>query len=193
MIKKIALGLVAVVVLFVGFVATRPANYRVTRTVTVTAPPDVVRAQIVDFKKWRAWSPWDKLDPKQTSTYGGPETGKDATYAWSGNDDVGEGNMKILGVTPERVDVDLNFIRPFKSHSTVDFTLKATGAATEVTWGMDGTNDFMGKLFCVFVDMDQMLGKDFMEGLTALKKVSEEEATKAAAPPPAAPAAEPVK
>ncbi|MEW5850616.1 MAG: SRPBCC family protein [Myxococcota bacterium] len=188
MVKKILIGLVALVGVFVVVVAMQPADYRVERSLAMAAPPDVVMAQIEDFKRWDAWSPWAKIDPNQKVTFGGPDKGKDATYAWSGNDEVGEGNMKITAVKPgERVDIDLNFIRPFPSSSTVDFVLKPEANGTLVTWGMNGKNDFMGKAFCLFVDMDKMLGNDFTKGLTQLKTAAEAEAAKAqAAPPPAA-------
>lgn len=73
MIKKILLGLVIVVVVlvvvFLCIVALQPAHYRVERSATINAPATVVFAQVNDFHKWEAWSPWAKLDPamKQTS------------------------------------------------------------------------------------------------------------------------------
>jgi hypothetical protein len=54
---------------------------------------------------------------------------------------------------------------------------------------MSGENDFVGKLFAVFMDMDKMVGPDFEKGLGALKA----QAAAAPAPPPApeAPPAQP--
>jgi hypothetical protein len=46
---------------------------------------------------------------------------------------------------------------------------------------MDGNNNFMGKLFGLFMDMDSMLGKDFEAGLAGLKSVAEADAQKRAA------------
>jgi len=47
----------------VVFIAMRPADFRVARSATVTDPPVTVFAQVSDFHKWEAWSPWAKLDP----------------------------------------------------------------------------------------------------------------------------------
>ena len=67
MIKKILIGLVAIVALFAVIVALQPSDFRVTRSAPVAAPPSVVFAQVNDFHKWEAWSPWAKLDPAAKS------------------------------------------------------------------------------------------------------------------------------
>jgi hypothetical protein len=46
---------------------------------------------------------------------------------------------------------------------------------------MTGSNGLMGKLFGVFVNMDQLVGRDFETGLANLKAVSERSASAAAA------------
>jgi hypothetical protein len=38
---------------------------------------------------------------------------------------------------------------------------------------MDGENNFMFKAMGLFMDMDEMIGKDFEEGLGNLKRVAE--------------------
>ncbi len=69
MIKKILLGLVIIVVLLLVVIALQSSTYHVERAATMNAPAPVVFAQVNDFHKWNAWSPWAKLDPamKQTS------------------------------------------------------------------------------------------------------------------------------
>ena len=44
--------------------------------------------------------------------------------------------------------------------------------STEVTWSMDGQNDFMAKLVGVFLDFDAMIGADFEKGLENLGSVA---------------------
>ena len=50
---------------------------------------------------------------------------------------------------------------------------------------MEGHNDFLGKAFSLFVDMDKMIGSDFEKGLSQLKAVAEADASS----PPATAAA----
>jgi len=63
MLKKILTALAAIVVIFVIVVALQPADFRVERTTTIAAPQAELFAQVNDFHKWDAWSPWAKLDP----------------------------------------------------------------------------------------------------------------------------------
>jgi hypothetical protein len=56
---------------------------------------------------------------------------------------------------------------------------------------MEGKNNFISKAAGVFMNMDQMIGKDFEKGLAKLKAIAEEEAKKAVIPPPIADPAAP--
>jgi hypothetical protein len=85
--------------------------------------------------------------------------------------------MTILETRPgEMVRIRLEFIKPFASTNSTAFTFAAKGSATETTWTMEGHNDFAGKAFSVFMNMDKMIGNDFEKGLAQLKAVAEAEA-----------------
>ena len=175
---------VLVVVALLIVVQTRPDRFHVERSTTINAPGETVFAQVNDFHKWAAWSPWEKLDPQMHKTFTGPESGVGAFYGWSGNSKAGEGSMKITGSTPSsQVVIDLQFLEPFKSASVTTFTLAPEGAGTKLTWSMDGTNNLMSKAMSLVTSMDKMVGPDFERGLASLKSVAER------APAAAAPAA----
>ncbi len=180
MLKKILIGLVVVVGGFFGFAATRPGTYRVERALKIEAPAAVVFAQLDDMKAWAAWSPWDKLDPQMKKTFDGPAKGVGAGYAWQGNDKVGKGKMAVTdSQAPTQIKYRLEFIEPFAAVATTGFALAPDGdKAVGVTWSMAGTNDLMGKVFGIFMDMDKTIGADFEKGLLGLKDVSETEAAK---------------
>jgi hypothetical protein len=125
MIKKILIGLVIVVVLLVVFIALQSSTYLVERTATITAPAPVVFAQVNDFHKWNAWSPWAKLDPAMKQTFEGAPAGNGAVYTWTGNKEVGEGRMTIIESHPsDLVKIKLDFLRPFAATSDTVFTFK---------------------------------------------------------------------
>lgn len=175
--KRVGLGLVAVVLLFVIVVMTRPSAFRIERSATVAAPPEAVYAQVADFRAWARWSPWEGLDPALKRTYDGPAAGPGASYAWSGNDDVGEGKMTITGAEqPSNVTVRVEFIKPIEATNTAIFTLVPAPSGTRVTWAMEGENGFIGKAFGMFMDMDKMVGADFEKGLGAMKQIVESKA-----------------
>jgi len=88
---------------------------------------------------------------------------------------VGKGRMEIAESSPpSRVTLKLDFSEPFEAHNTVVFTLVPEGAATRVTWAMDGRNAFVSKLMGLFLDMDDMIGRDFEAGLANLKSLAEQ-------------------
>jgi uncharacterized protein YndB with AHSA1/START domain len=171
--KKILMVLVVLVLAAVAFVASRPNEYRVERSATLAAPPEVVFAQIDDFHNWAAWSPWEKLDPQMQKSFGGAASGAGAGYHWVGNNQVGEGRMTITESVPnDRVAIKLEFLKPWQSTSNCTFTLAPGDAGTRVTWAMEGKNNFMSKAMGVFVSMDKMIGGDFERGLATLGTVS---------------------
>jgi hypothetical protein len=174
MLTKILIGLAAVVVVLCVIVAAQPADFRVERSAIISAPPALVFAQVNDFHKWEVWSPWAKLDPNAKNTFEGPPAGTGAGFGWSGNKDVGEGRMLITESRPnELIRIKLDFIRPFKSTNTTEYTFKTEDKDTRITWAMFGKNNFMGKAFGLFVDCDKMIGADFEKGLASIKTISE--------------------
>jgi len=172
--KRILLVLAAAIVLFLGYAATRPDTFHVERSASIAAPPAAVYPHLVDFHRWLAWSPWEKLDPAMKREFGGPEGAVGATYAWEGNSDVGKGKMTLTeSEAPSRLAIRLEFLEPFASTSVARFALAPEGEGTRVTWSMDGDQNFLGKVMCIFIDMDKMVGGDFEKGLAGLKEVSE--------------------
>ncbi|MDO9457548.1 SRPBCC family protein [Nocardioides sp.] len=149
------------------------ANFRVSRSTSVAADPALVHRLVNDFHEWPAWSPWEGVDPELQRTYSGAEAGVGAHYAWSGNRKAGQGSMEITGSTPERVDVALTVLKPFRSTSVVTFELAATGAGTEVTWVMTGEQKGLAAVLGRVVSMDRLVGKDFERGLAQLKATAE--------------------
>ena len=206
MLRKVLLGLAALIIILVGIIYTRASTFRVERATRIEAPPDVVYALVSDFHAWDRWSPWAHLDPSMKVTYGGPQAGTGATMSWTGNDKVGEGNMRITESKPtQTLAMRLEFIKPMASVNRTDFTFKPDGTGTKVDWVMTGPLDFMGKGMDLFVGMDRMIGPDFEKGLASMRREAEADARKRAeaatassaqpAPTPAdpAPAAAPAK
>jgi hypothetical protein len=179
MLKKVLIGLVVVILAAVVFVSTRPSEFRLERSTTISAPADVAFGFVNDLHQWNAWSPWEKLDPAMKRTFAGPPAGVGAIYEWVGKDDVGEGRMTITESRPnDAVVIKLEFIKPFATTNQIDLTFKQAGESTNVTWAMSGSNGFMMKAMSAFMDMEKMVGPDFEKGLAQLKEASEAEAKK---------------
>lgn len=179
--KRILAAVAIVLLVAVGIVLaiamTKPDSFHVERSIEIQAPPEKVFAIVHDFRRFPAWSPYEKRDPAMQRTFSGPAAGKGAVYAWNGNGQVGEGRMEITDeAAPSRVGVQLDFKRPFEARNRVAFSTAAQGAATRMTWAMDGPMFFVSKVMSVFVDFDRMIGRDFEEGLANLKALAEKPA-----------------
>ena len=75
MLKFILIGLAAIVVLYLIVAAFQPADFRVSRSATITAPPETIFGQINNLHHWNQWSPFAKLDPNMKNTFSGPPEG----------------------------------------------------------------------------------------------------------------------
>jgi uncharacterized protein YndB with AHSA1/START domain len=174
MFNIIAIIVVVLIAVLLGFAATRPDTFRVQRATSIKAPPEKIFALINDFHSWGSWSPWEKMDPTMKRTHSGAANGNGAVYEWEGNNKVGKGRMEIMDTSPpSKVTIKLDFVKPFEGHNIAEFTLEAKGDSTNVTWAMYGPSPYIARLMGLFFNMDNMIGKDFETGLSNMKTVVE--------------------
>lgn len=150
-------------------------RFEVQRSETITASPQEIFAQVGNLQGWDNWSPWAEMDPEMNKTYTGEQGEVGSSYHWTGNRKVGEGKMTLTDVSAdERVEIDLEFIKPFKSKNVTEIVLSPEGDATQVTWRMTGPHTLMTKVMgFIGKNMDKMVGPDFEKGLTKLKQITE--------------------
>jgi len=171
MIKKITIGIGAVVglLLIVGLVL--PSKIHVERSITIAAPQGTVFSALNGLREFNKWSPWAKYDPNMTYTFSGPETGVGARMEWQSKE-MGNGSQEIIAVeNDQRITVALDFGEMGKA--TAYYALQPAAASTQVTWGFDedvGMN-LLGRYFGLV--MDSMIGKDYEKGLASLKSLLE--------------------
>jgi|SRR4029453_827384 hypothetical protein len=176
MLKTLAIIGVVVAVAIAGillYAATKPDSFRVQRVVLINAPSDKVFPLINDIKAWTAWSPYEKKDPAMKRSYGAVTVGKGATYAWEGDKNVGQGSMEMIESSPQKVVIKLDFLKPFEAHNIGEFILEPKGDSTSVTWAIYGPSPFMSKVIGTFMNIDDMIGRDFEKGLADLKAAAE--------------------
>lgn len=181
----VRIGILALIAALVGFsiyVAMLPAQFAVVRSTTIEAPPEVVFPHVNNLARWQGWSPWAKRDPDAKFTYEGPEAGVGAVALWDGNDEVGQGKMRIAkSETASALDIVLTFIEPFAGTSDVTFAFAPVDAGgekpegTKVTWTMNSEQPFMERALVTLMgmDMEAMIGADYETGLGNLKRLVE--------------------
>lgn len=161
--------LIVALAILMAVIAMRPAEFRLSRSRALFAPPEVVHPYIDDFHRWPEWSPWEKLDPAMKREISGAPAGTGSVYYWLGNKKAGEGRMTITDSRPpQSVTIRLEFLKPWTATNITQFDLSPSGAGTQVTWTMTGHNNFMVKAMGLFMDMEKMVGPDFEKGLANL-------------------------
>ena len=174
MFKVIGITVVVAAAAVLVTAAFQPSRFQVQRSVTIAAPPERIFALISDFRRWDAWSPYEKLDPAMKRRFSGAERGAGAVYQWEGNAKAGKGRMEIVSApAPSQVTIKLDFLKPFEAHNVATFALEPHGGTTSVTWAMDGPTPYVGKIIHLFVDMNRLVGQDFETGLANLKTIAE--------------------
>ena len=176
MLKTLATIGVVIVVAIAGillYAATKPDSFRVQRVVLINAPSDKVFPLINDIKAWTVWSPYEKKDPAMKRTYGAVTAGKGATYAWDGDKNVGQGSIEMIESGPRKIVIKLDFLKPFEAHNMGEFLLEPKGDSTSVTWATYGPSPYMSKVIGTFINIDDMIGRDFEKGLADLKAAAE--------------------
>lgn len=89
MLKKVLFGLATLLVVLVALIIIQPSEYRVSRTLTMTAPAQDIFAQLNDFHRWEAWHHGPSsiqqqkcrlkaLSPARAPSLHGPATAKSA-------------------------------------------------------------------------------------------------------------------
>ncbi len=148
------------------------AKYHIERSIEIDAAQSEVKSVLIDFRQWPVWSPWLVMDRNTKLTYSDSQSAVNSSYEWSG-DLTGEGGMKITSITDDLVEMDLNFVKPFKSKAQVKFDVEATGDnASKVTWHMFGSIPFPISLF-MLKSVKSGVGMDFARGLRMLKEFLE--------------------
>ena len=133
------------------------------KSIEINAPVDQVYSKISDYNYWRPWSPWLVIEPEATTDI--EEGGK--AYSWKG-ERIGSGEMKITNEdVNKRIDMDLTFLAPWKSHAKVWFTFSGENGSTKVNWYMDSSIPFF--MFWMKKMMTTLVGMDYERGLIMLK------------------------
>ena len=137
------------------------------KSIEINAPSDKVFTTISDFHHWRPWSPWLVAEPEARVDI--REDGK--YYEWEGAR-TGAGNMTVLKESQNQsIDIDLTFLKPWKSTAKVYFKCEEQDGKTKVHWLMDSSLPFF--MFWMKKSMTAFIGMDYERGLSMLKEYVE--------------------
>jgi uncharacterized protein YndB with AHSA1/START domain len=172
MIGRIASIVCVLVLAFVIFVNLRPGTFRVERSAIIKAPPEALFPYLSELKLGTKWSPYED-DPETKRIYVGTDGKPGASEDFEGKK-YGSGKVKLLEVNQNRrVVLSLSMREPIAAENLIEYQLKPAENGTEFKWIMVGHNSFVGKLFGLVVNVDKMVGDQFMTGIDNLKRLVE--------------------
>jgi effector-binding domain-containing protein/uncharacterized protein YndB with AHSA1/START domain len=171
MVRKIAIGFGALIVLLIGVAFVLPSTVHVERSAVIKASPEEVFSIVNDLTRFNEWSAWSEQDPDMKQTLDGPPTGVGAKMSWTSHK-LGNGSQMIVESEPfKHIKTKLDFGGSGPSFAT--FTLDPVEGGTRIVWALDtevGMNP-VGRYFGLV--MDSLVGKDYERGLVKLKALVE--------------------
>lgn len=176
-IKIILLAIVAISALLLIIAIFLPKDYTVSQSVIIKRPQTDVFNYVKMIDNQKYYSIWVMEDPNSLMSTKGTDGTVGYISAWdSQNKNVGKGEQEIMKINNERIDVDLRFVRPFKSEAKASTTCKAIDAnTTEVTNEFYGHSSYPMNLMTLF--MKGYLGDAMLKNLTNLKGILEKESS----------------
>ncbi|HEU4428399.1 MAG TPA: SRPBCC family protein [Myxococcota bacterium] len=178
-VKRALLVVAGSIALALGFVAAQPGELAVTRETTIAAPVDLVIAYVEDFRRWPAWSPWERAGTDLRRELAGPPAGAGATYRWDARGESNAGSVTIAEVVPlQKVTIELGLSAPIQTTGEMTFSLEPVGASTRLRWSLRGRRSFREKLASLGSDVPAELSSHLELGLAALARVSEADAAR---------------
>jgi DNA gyrase inhibitor GyrI len=141
-------------------------SYEVRRSTTINRSCSDIFQYLSHFEHWPEWSPWLILEPSCPVQFQGTQGQPDSGYSWDG-DMVGAGSMTLIEADSNRLEMTLQFLRPFKSNAQVRFEILQDGDHCIVTWVMESKVPWY--LFFMKNMMKNWIAIDYDRGLLMLK------------------------
>jgi hypothetical protein len=172
--KFIFLGLLAIIAIALIAALFVPNRYEIVKSTIIAQPKQVVYDYTKILANQDKYSVWMMADPNMKPSITGTDGTVGATQSWNSKvDDVGEGSQTITAMTDDKIDIDLNFVRPMKSTAKAAMTYKAIDSMhtqlTSVFYGDDKYPfNLMAKLFG-----EKMIGDAETKNLQNIKNILE--------------------
>ncbi|HWV71203.1 MAG TPA: SRPBCC family protein [Pseudosphingobacterium sp.] len=177
--KKILLGIAAVVALLLIVALFVKKDYKVGREIIINKPKREVFNYVRYLRNQDNYSKWARVDPEMKKTYRGIDGTPGFVSGWeSDNDEVGAGEQEIMKITEdERIDFELRFFQPFEATEPAFMAIQPISESqSKVIWGFSGHMNYPMNLMLLFIDFEEMIGSDLQIGLEKLKDILETQA-----------------
>lgn len=153
-----------------------PTSQKVERSIVINATAATIYSQLIKLENFNNFSVWSQQDSSAVYTMAGTDGTIGASTSWKGSPEIsGDGKIEIIALDPNKKVVHkLHFTKPKKGNAESTFTLLETNKAiTKVTWTFNMATPRPWNIFNLLYSIDKEMGKDFEDGLTAMKKMIE--------------------
>lgn len=163
---------IALVALFFLLPLVMSNHYSIEKSILVNAPAEKCYDTVADLNKYRDWNPWSKMEPEASKIIEGAPKTVGHSYKWEGKK-IGTGILTVKNVNPfTSVELELEFIRPWKSIAVDSWTFESSGNQTKITWKNSGPLAYpMARLMGPMISKN--LNRQFEQGLQNIKQLCE--------------------
>lgn len=173
--KKIGIGLLIIIAipLIAGLFIDKEVTYE--KSILINAPIEIIWLHVNSLSALDKWSPWNDYDPNMKKEFSGTDGEIGATQSWESTvEKVGKGSQTITKIEPPfLLETDLKFYVPYESEAKGYIKLANENGETKVTWGFSSEMPYPFNVSKLFMNMEKMMGEDWQNGLTKLKKLCE--------------------
>lgn len=173
LLKYLGLGILSLVALSLIAAAFLPRHFHTEASATVNKPVGDVFSYVRYLKNQDQFSYWNLKDPSMVKTYTGTDGTQGATYSWnSQNEELGQGTQTIKNIVEnQRLEIRMQFIKPFENESDATISTTATGpATTTLTWAFDDDMAWPMNLMPYLFNMKKSLGDMLQTSVDNVKK-----------------------
>ncbi|MCS3531109.1 SRPBCC family protein [Chryseobacterium sp. JUb7] len=174
--KRIIIVLASILILWMVAAALISGDCKYEKSISINAPIDKVWQNTNTLKAMDQWSSWNDLDPGMKKDWTGTTGQPGEKVCWSSTKkEAGQGCQEVKKVDADhkRIDTDIVFLTPYKSEAHAYVTLTPEGNGTKATWGFTSKIPYPFTIMKLVMNMEDAIGKDYQEGLTRLKDLSE--------------------
>ncbi|PCJ64775.1 MAG: polyketide cyclase [Bacteroidetes bacterium] len=175
MLKKILIGLVAILV--IALIATKfmTKEFGYEDSVQIDATPEQVWQHTSSLRGMGEWSPWMAKDENIEQTWEGEDGAIGSKNCWTSEvETVGVGCQSITeSEANKHLGTSLKFEKPNDGLGNAYVDLEESDGGTKVTWGFTSEMPWPMNLMIPMMNMKEAMGADWTNGLNKLKELSE--------------------
>lgn len=145
------------------------------KSVSINSSPEKVWIHTNSLKTMDMWSPWNKLDPNMKKEWTGITGKVGEKVCWEGNEQAGKGCQEVVKVDPanRKIETKIVFLTPYESENFASVNVVPEGKGSIATWTFSTEIPYPWTVTKLMYDLEEMIGKDYQEGLNSLKTISE--------------------